>query len=92
MAKETIKVKVALIGPCESGKTLLANFLADATENTIEEYLPTKVARALEFETVSLPMFFSFSYNYFQLKSGKSIAISTGSMNVFMAYQILFLH
>ena len=68
MAKETIKVKVALIGPCESGKTLLANFLADATENTIEEYLPTKVARALEFETVSL-CFFSFSYNYFQRKS-----------------------
>ena len=53
MAKETIKVKVALIGPCESGKTLLANFLADATENSIQEYQPTKVARALEFETVS---------------------------------------
>ena len=52
MAKETLKVKVALVGPCESGKTLLANFLADATETTIEEYQPTKVARALEFETV----------------------------------------
>ena len=52
MAKETLKVKVALVGPCESGKTSLANFLADATETTIEEYQPTKVARALEFETV----------------------------------------
>ena len=71
MAKETIKVKVALIGPCESGKTLLANFLADATENTIEEYQPTKVARALEFETVSFGSFFDilpqFSANIFDL-------------------------
>jgi Rab-like protein 5 len=46
------KVKVAMIGPCESGKTMLCNFLADATENTIEEYQPTKVVRIVEYETV----------------------------------------
>ncbi len=31
---------------------MLANFLADATENPIEEYQPTHVVRVLEFETV----------------------------------------
>ena len=31
---------------------MLANFLADATENPMEEYQPTHVVRVLEFETV----------------------------------------
>ena len=40
--------------PFQSGKTLLANFLADATENpSEEEYRPTHVVRILEFESVS---------------------------------------
>ena len=27
-----VKIKVAFVGPCQSGKTTLSNFLADATE------------------------------------------------------------
>jgi len=38
----------------QSGKTMLANFLSDATENPSEEYRPTHVVRILEFEAVSL--------------------------------------
>ena len=53
MARDTgIKVKVALIGPCQSGKSIIANFLSDATENSIEEYHPTHVVRILELESV----------------------------------------
>jgi hypothetical protein len=37
----------------QSGKTLLANFLSDATENPSEDYRPTHVVRILEFESVS---------------------------------------
>jgi len=44
-------VKVALIGPSGSCKTILANFLADATETVLEEHQPTKVVRILEFES-----------------------------------------
>jgi len=43
------KVKVLVIGPCESGKTVLSNFLADATEST-GEYRLTQGVRILEFE------------------------------------------
>ena len=48
----SVKIKIGIIGPCESGKTTLANFLADATESIIEEYYPTHVVRILEFDTV----------------------------------------
>lgn len=55
MSKDAgVKVKVALIGPCESGKSVIANFLSDATENSIEEYHPTHVVRILEFESVKI--------------------------------------
>ena len=55
MAKDSgIKVKVGIVGPCEAGKTTLANFLADATEAVIEDYNPTHVVRVLEFDSVCI--------------------------------------
>ncbi|XP_061798297.1 intraflagellar transport protein 22 homolog isoform X1 [Nerophis lumbriciformis] len=46
-----IKAKILLIGPNESGKSVLANFLSDATENVGGEYRPTQAVRILEFES-----------------------------------------
>ncbi|XP_017281448.1 intraflagellar transport protein 22 homolog [Kryptolebias marmoratus] len=45
------KVKILFVGPTESGKTVLANFLSDTTENVGGEYRPTKGVRILEFES-----------------------------------------
>ncbi|XP_057713973.1 intraflagellar transport protein 22 homolog isoform X2 [Corythoichthys intestinalis] len=45
------KAKILLIGPNESGKTVLANFLSDATENVGGEYRPTQAVRILEYES-----------------------------------------
>ncbi|XP_003702136.3 intraflagellar transport protein 22 homolog [Megachile rotundata] len=42
-------LKIVLIGPIRSGKTTIANFLADATEVPYD-YYPTQGARILEFE------------------------------------------
>ncbi|XP_031559971.1 intraflagellar transport protein 22 homolog isoform X2 [Actinia tenebrosa] len=44
------KAKILVLGPCESGKTVLANFLSDATETSGGEYHPTQGVRILEFE------------------------------------------
>jgi Rab-like protein 5 len=35
------KTKIIILGPCKSGKTTIANYLADATENFGGEYRPT---------------------------------------------------
>ncbi|XP_012224917.1 intraflagellar transport protein 22 homolog [Linepithema humile] len=43
-------LKLVIIGPTESGKTTIANFLADATEIPYD-YHPTQGVRILEFET-----------------------------------------
>ena len=43
-----------MVGPCQSGKTMIANFLSDATENVGADYRPTVGARILEFEMPSL--------------------------------------
>ena len=48
------KVKIVMVGPCQSGKTMIANFLADATENIGGEYRPTAGVRILEFESGNL--------------------------------------
>ncbi|GFO01191.1 intraflagellar transport protein 22 homolog [Plakobranchus ocellatus] len=45
------KAKVVVVGPCEAGKTVLCNFLADATEFSGGEYHPTQAVRIVEFET-----------------------------------------
>ncbi|XP_070701721.1 intraflagellar transport protein 22 homolog [Pempheris klunzingeri] len=45
------KAKILLIGPSESGKTVLANFLSDTAENVGGEYTPTQGVRILEFES-----------------------------------------
>ncbi|KAL0131573.1 hypothetical protein PUN28_002839 [Cardiocondyla obscurior] len=42
-------LKLVMIGPTESGKTIIANFLADATEIPYD-YHPTQGVRILEFE------------------------------------------
>ncbi|XP_039612528.1 intraflagellar transport protein 22 homolog [Polypterus senegalus] len=44
------KAKILVIGPCESGKTVLANFLSDAIKTVGGEYSPTQGVRILEFE------------------------------------------
>lgn len=46
-----LKAKILFIGPNESGKTVLANFLSDTTENVGGEYRPTQGVRILEFES-----------------------------------------
>lgn len=48
------KVKILMVGPCQSGKTIIANFLADATETVGGEYRPTAGVRILEFELGSV--------------------------------------
>ncbi|XP_076344376.1 intraflagellar transport protein 22 homolog [Tachypleus tridentatus] len=45
------KVKILAIGPCEGGKSLLCNFLAEATESSSGDYRPTQGVRILEFES-----------------------------------------
>uniref|UniRef100_A0A023GF79 Intraflagellar transport protein 22 homolog n=1 Tax=Amblyomma triste TaxID=251400 RepID=A0A023GF79_AMBTT len=44
-------MKIIVIGPCQSGKTVISNFLAEATENSSGQYQPTKGVRILEFES-----------------------------------------
>nr|CAD7425444.1 unnamed protein product [Timema monikensis] len=46
-----IKLKILFVGPCASGKTTIANLLADATENSSGDYHPTQGVRILEFES-----------------------------------------
>ncbi|CAL1289082.1 unnamed protein product [Larinioides sclopetarius] len=43
------KVKLLVIGPCECGKTVISNFLADATETIPNEYYPTQGVRYANF-------------------------------------------
>lgn len=45
------KTKILFVGPNESGKTVLANFLSDTTENVGGKYRPTQGVRILEFES-----------------------------------------
>ncbi|CAN9502938.1 unnamed protein product [Ophioblennius macclurei] len=45
------KAKILFIGPTESGKTVLANFLSDMSENLEGEYTPTQGVRIVEFES-----------------------------------------
>ncbi|XP_051258357.1 intraflagellar transport protein 22 homolog [Dicentrarchus labrax] len=44
--------KILFIGPSESGKTILANYLSDAIENVGSEYRPTQGVRIVEFESL----------------------------------------
>ena len=44
------KLKILVVGPCESGKTAISNFLSDASEMTSGAYRPTKGVRILETE------------------------------------------
>ncbi|XP_023688820.1 intraflagellar transport protein 22 homolog isoform X2 [Paramormyrops kingsleyae] len=48
------KAKILVIGPSESGKTALSDFLSDATETIGGEYRPTQGVRILEFESQTL--------------------------------------
>ena len=43
-----------MVGPCQSGKTMISNFVSDATESVGGEYRPTAGARILEFEMPSI--------------------------------------
>merc|ERR1712013_592309 len=67
------KVKIALVGPCQSGKTMIANLLADATENIGGEYRPTAGVRILEFESGNL------SVNNKNIKAEVELWDSSGS-------------
>ncbi|XP_049643840.1 intraflagellar transport protein 22 homolog [Suncus etruscus] len=44
-----LKAKILFVGPCESGKTVLANFLTEFSEY-ISDYKPTQGVRILEFK------------------------------------------
>nr|XP_056721420.1 intraflagellar transport protein 22 homolog [Euleptes europaea] len=44
-----LKVKILFVGPSESGKSVLANFLSESTEG-IGSYIPTQGVRILEYE------------------------------------------
>lgn len=48
---EMFRAKVLILGPPGCGKTVLANFLSDATESISAEYRPTKGVRIVEFES-----------------------------------------
>ncbi|XP_034230961.1 intraflagellar transport protein 22 homolog [Thrips palmi] len=50
------KLKIILIGPKKCGKTVIANFLADATESSGGDYHPTQGVRILQFESANLPV------------------------------------
>jgi len=43
--------KVLIVGPCEAGKSTIANVLAEAAETATEAYRPTVGVRILECET-----------------------------------------
>ncbi|XP_028329075.1 intraflagellar transport protein 22 homolog [Gouania willdenowi] len=45
-----VKLKILIVGPCQSGKTVLANFLSDTTERLGGEYRPTQGVRMVSFE------------------------------------------
>ncbi|XP_076813422.1 intraflagellar transport protein 22 homolog [Clavelina lepadiformis] len=45
------KAKVVVVGPPESGKSVLSNFLGDQTDISQSRYHPTVGVRVLEFET-----------------------------------------
>lgn len=45
-----IKTKILIVGPCQAGKSTIANFLSDATEGSGGDYHPTQGVRILEFE------------------------------------------
>lgn len=44
------KAKIIVVGPCDSGKTVISNFLGDQTDHSQSEYHPTAGVRILEFE------------------------------------------
>ena len=44
------KVKILMVGPTETGKSTLANILADISEGPSGSYRPTKGCRIVEFE------------------------------------------
>jgi len=48
---EMFRAKVLILGPPGCGKTVLANFLSDATESISSDYRPTKGVRIVEFES-----------------------------------------
>lgn len=48
------KTKILFLGPCETGKTTIANYLADASEVIGGQYRPTQGVRILEFESNGL--------------------------------------
>ncbi|KAI6660966.1 Intraflagellar transport protein 22-like [Oopsacas minuta] len=45
--------KLIIVGPCKSGKTYFANFLASSTTASSGEYYPTKGVRILEFSSAT---------------------------------------
>ncbi|CAD5226437.1 unnamed protein product [Bursaphelenchus xylophilus] len=47
-------MKVVMIGPIKSGKTLISTYLSDSTENLRMEYKPTHGVRIIEFESIEL--------------------------------------
>ncbi|XP_064392693.1 intraflagellar transport protein 22 homolog [Halichondria panicea] len=49
-AYSMLRTKILMVGPPESGKSMIANYLGDATESSGGEYNPTQGVRIMEFE------------------------------------------
>uniref|UniRef100_A0A914UPD6 Intraflagellar transport protein 22 homolog n=1 Tax=Plectus sambesii TaxID=2011161 RepID=A0A914UPD6_9BILA len=56
MTEAPFKTKILILGPIQSGKTTIANYLADATEMTGGDYRPTQGVRIVEFESNDLEL------------------------------------
>jgi Rab-like protein 5 len=48
------KAKILVLGPTESGKTVISNVLSESTEHFMGEYRPTQGCRILEFEAADI--------------------------------------
>ena len=70
MSTASYKLKIVFAGPCKTGKTSIANFLADATEvsGSESDYWPTHVVRILEFEQVYISTYYLVFLSYCQSK------------------------
>ncbi|KAM3727389.1 Intraflagellar transport associated protein [Dirofilaria immitis] len=51
-----LKIKILILGPPKSGKTTIANYLADSSDISLNVYRPTQGVRIVEFESNELEL------------------------------------
>ncbi|KAL3077578.1 hypothetical protein niasHS_012284 [Heterodera schachtii] len=54
--EQQINIKILVLGPPRSGKTSIANYLADSQDAVSKEYRPTQGVRIVEFESNQLEL------------------------------------